>query len=191
MEETERTQAHSVTRASKIQQICSRQTLKGDAKKPELAKVLRENSGTDVEWLMDKFNLDLSLVARLGGHSARRTHRGKERFPGMAITYALIQMVEKISEKSDKARNITKARVAELIMNGGACTGCVYEKVGASFKEFVPVIFASGGFGADFTLDSLLATYRPDLMHLPQQTENTALVVRSTWARPSVRKPST
>jgi hypothetical protein len=44
---------------------------------------------------MDVFNLDLSLLARLGGHSAPRTHRGKERFPGMTITYALIQMVEK------------------------------------------------------------------------------------------------
>jgi len=29
------------------------------------------------------------------------------------------------------------------------------------------VILASGGFGADFTQDSLLAQYRPDLMHLP------------------------
>merc|ERR1712193_526022 len=29
------------------------------------------------------------------------------------------------------------------------------------------VIFASGGFGADFGQDSLLAQYRPDLMHLP------------------------
>ena len=38
----------------------------------------------------------MSLLARLGGHSAPRTHRGKERFPGMTITYALIQMVEKI-----------------------------------------------------------------------------------------------
>ena len=37
---------------------------------------------------MDKFDLDLSLVARLGGHSQPRTHRGKERFPGMTITYA-------------------------------------------------------------------------------------------------------
>ena len=44
---------------------------------------------------MEKFNLDLSLVARLGGHSQPRTHRGKERFPGMTITYALIQMLEK------------------------------------------------------------------------------------------------
>ena len=64
----------------------------------ELAKVLCENSGAHVEWLMDKFDLDPSLVARLGGHSAPRTHRGKERFPGMTITYALIQMVEKVAE---------------------------------------------------------------------------------------------
>ena len=42
-----------------------------------------------------------------------------------------------------------------------------YEKGGASFKEFVPVIFASGGFGADLTQNSLLGTYRPDLLHLP------------------------
>ena len=138
-------------------------TLKGGAKKPGLAKVLCENSGADVEWLVDKFHLDLSLVARLGGHSAPRTHRGKERFPGMTITHALIQMVEKIAEKSDKAKIITKARATELIMSGGACTGCVHEKGGASFKEFGPVILASGGFGADFTQNSLLATYRPDL----------------------------
>merc|ERR1719327_1213776 len=63
--------------------LFTKDTLKGGAKKPEIVKVLCENSGNDVEWLMDAFNLDLSLVARLGGHSAPRTHRGKERFPGM------------------------------------------------------------------------------------------------------------
>ena len=45
-------------------------TLKGGAKKPELVKVLCGNSGPDVDWLIDKFALDLSLLARLGGHSA-------------------------------------------------------------------------------------------------------------------------
>merc|ERR1712113_261538 len=85
-------------------------TLKGGAKKPEVVKVLCGNSGADVDWLVEKFNLDLSLVARLGGHSMSRTHRGKERFPGMTITYALIQMLEKIAEATDKARIITKAR---------------------------------------------------------------------------------
>ena len=29
------------------------------------------------------------------------------------------------------------------------------------------MIFCSGGFGADFGQDSLLAKYRPDLLHLP------------------------
>merc|ERR1712003_420391 len=144
-------------------------TLKGGAKRPELAKVLCYNSAVDVDWLVDKFNLDLSLVARLGGHSQPRTHRGKERFPGMTITYALIQMLEKVAEKTDRARIITKARAHKLLMNEekGACIGLIYEKGGKDEKEFGPVILASGGFGADFTQNSLLAQYRPDLMHLP------------------------
>merc|ERR1719515_404372 len=91
-------------------------TLKGGAKRPEVAKVLAENSGPDVEWLMDAFDLDLSLVARLGGHSAPRTHRGAERFPGMTITYALIQMVEKIAENTSRATIVNKARAIELTM---------------------------------------------------------------------------
>jgi hypothetical protein len=39
-----------------------------------------------VDWLQQRFKLDLSKVSRLGGHSQPRTHRGKERFPGFAIT---------------------------------------------------------------------------------------------------------
>jgi len=142
-------------------------TMKGGAKKPEVAKVLCFNSGGDVDWLMDKFDLDLSLLARLGGHSQPRTHRGKERFPGMTITYALIQMCEKIAEKTDRARIVTKAEVNKLIMNGKNVVGCEYVKAGATFKEYGPVIFCSGGYGADFGASSLLAKYRPDLLHLP------------------------
>merc|ERR550539_757750 len=114
-------------------------TLKGGAKKPEIAKVLCANSGADVDWLVDKFDLDLSLVARLGGHSAPRTHRGAERFPGMTITYALIQMLEKVAEKTDRARIITKACVNKLLMNGPAVIGCIYSKSGKDEKEFGPV----------------------------------------------------
>merc|ERR1712078_110404 len=104
-------------------EIFTNDTMKGGAKKPEIAKILCANSGNDVEWLMDKFNLDLSLVARLGGHSQPRTHRGKERFPGMTITYALIQMVEKVAETSDVARIVTKARVTRLIQSGPNVVG--------------------------------------------------------------------
>ena len=119
----------------------------------------RENSGTDVERLMDKFNIDLPLVARLGGLSAHISHTGKDRFPCITVTYALIQMVEKITEKSDEAKIITD----------GARTGCIYVKGSADFKEsgHETMIFASGDFGADFTHDSLPASYRPDLLRFP------------------------
>merc|ERR1739846_16790 len=77
-------------------------------------------------------------------------------------------MVEKIAERNKKlARIITKATAHTLTMEGGVCTGLVYEKGGADFNESGPVILCSGDFGADFTQNSLLAKYRPDLMHLP------------------------
>jgi len=38
-----------------------------DLIRPPLVKVLTYNSASAVEWLQDKFNLDLSLVSRLGG----------------------------------------------------------------------------------------------------------------------------
>ena len=48
------------------------------------------------------------------------------------------------------------------------CTAVVYEKQGTDYDELGLVILCSGGFGADFTQQSLLAKYRPDpdLMHL-------------------------
>merc|ERR1711988_1414413 len=78
-------------------------------------------------------------------------------------------MLEKVSERNpDKARIVTKACAKKLLTNSkGACVGLVYEKGGLDFQEHGPVILASGGFGADFTQQSLLAKYRPDLMHLP------------------------
>merc|ERR1719215_927640 len=85
----------------------------------------------------------------------------------MTITYALIQMLEKVAEKTDRARIVTKAEVFKLIQNGRAVVGCEYRKAGQTLKEFGPVIFCSGGFGADFGNGSLLAKYRPDLLHLP------------------------
>eukprot|EP00913_Durusdinium_trenchii_P031615 g29605.t1 len=163
-------------------------TLKGGAKKPELAKVLCANSAADVEsW---------QIVADGSSLQAR-----KERFPGMTITYALIQMLEKVAEKTNRARIITKAEVFKLVQSGRAVVGCEYRKAGKVVKdwvlpgvirshvlafcppqEFGPMVLASGGFGADFGSDSLLATYRrsaglrvvrvaekrgPDLLHLP------------------------
>ena len=40
-------------------------------------------------------------------HSAPRSYRSEDRFLGMTITCVLFQIVEKISEKSDKVKFIT------------------------------------------------------------------------------------
>ena len=140
-----------------------------DAEPSELAKVLTFQSAPAVEWLQDRFNLDLSKVSRLGGHSHPRTHRGKERFPGMTITYALMEKIEEIAASGDgRARTITKARATKLLTdNAGATIGVEYEKDGQTFTEYGPVIIATGGYAADFTEDSILKKVRPDLLHLP------------------------
>ncbi|KAF9993062.1 hypothetical protein BGZ65_011474, partial [Modicella reniformis] len=76
----------------------------------DTAKSAREMLRPDL-WLQAKFQLDLSLVSRLGGHSFPRTHRGKEKFPGMTITYALMEMLEELcAAQPDRVKLLKKSR---------------------------------------------------------------------------------
>ena len=136
-----------------------------------LAKVLAHGSGSAVDWLVDRFNLDLSLISQLGGHSYPRTHRGKARFPGFTITYALMEALEEVCEKTnnEKAQIITKANVKRLLKDAsGQVVGCEYsDKKGQTQQAFGPVVVCTGGYGADYTNTSLLSKYRPDVTSLP------------------------
>lgn len=126
--------------------------------RPALIKALTHQSGPAVDWLADRFGLDVSVVARLAAHSHPRTHRGKERFPGMALTYGLMEALDVEAQKPNaKARVINKAKVVELIKQGDEVVGVKYEKDGKTLSEYGPVIICTGGFGADFTPNSLLA----------------------------------
>ena len=105
-----------------------------------------------------------------GGHSYKRTHRGKERFPGFTITYALMEGLEKVMEDTngDMAKIVTKAEVKRLLTDeAGGVVGVEYQKDGALHKALGPVIIATGGFGADYKNDSLLTKFRPELQALP------------------------
>ncbi|KAI0030292.1 fumarate reductase [Vararia minispora EC-137] len=135
----------------------------------DLIRVLTGRSGDAVNWLQDKFGLDLSKVARLGGHSQPRTHRGSAQFPGMVITYAQLERLEDLSESiPDRVKILKKARVTKLIKDeSGTVVGVEYEFKGKIEKAYGPVILATGGYAADFTESSLLKKYRPEYYDLP------------------------
>ena len=109
-------------------------TLKGGAKEPKLAMIMSENNAAGVQWSMDKFTLDLSLVPRLGGHSA------PQRFPVMAITYAFIEVVEIITEKVTTRRSSQKrgrqsssrpmVRAPDVPVLASPCPACVFDPGG-------------------------------------------------------------
>jgi len=139
-----------------------------------LAKVISHNSTSAVHWLQENFGLALDTVSRLGGHSHPRTHRSLSggKFPGMEITYALMQRLENIAEKEpSRAQIITKSRVTKILTDAsGKVTGVEYTKKGGE-KGSVhgsAVVIASGGYGAvGLTKGSILERVRPELMHLP------------------------
>ncbi|KAI0173581.1 Flavocytochrome c [Hypoxylon sp. FL1284] len=139
-----------------------------DKARPDLIKVLTYKSAAAVEWLQDVFNLDLTLVSRLGGHSQPRTHRGHDaKFPGMAITYALMQRLEELAEtEPERVQIIKKARVTNLNKEGNKVTGVSYESGGESSSLEGPVVLATGGYAADFGDNSLLKQHRPDTFGL-------------------------
>ncbi|KAJ6442631.1 flavocytochrome c [Purpureocillium lavendulum] len=139
-----------------------------DKARPDLIKVLTYKSAAAVEWLQDVFNLDLTLVSRLGGHSQPRTHRGHDaKFPGMAITYALMQRLEELAEaEPHRVEIIKKARVTSLNKEGNLVTGVTYEHNGQDATLDGPVVLATGGYAADFGDTSLLKKHRPDTFGL-------------------------
>ncbi|KAJ5555704.1 hypothetical protein N7535_008138 [Penicillium sp. DV-2018c] len=135
-----------------------------DKARPDLIKVLTYKSAAAVEWLQDVFNLDLTLVSRLGGHTHPRTHRGHDaKFPGMAITYALMVRLEELATKEPgRVQIIKKANVTSVNKSGNHVTGVTYTVNGEEKSIDGVVVLATGGYAADFSETSLLKKHRPD-----------------------------
>ncbi|OBA18935.1 Flavocytochrome c [Metschnikowia bicuspidata var. bicuspidata NRRL YB-4993] len=141
---------------------------------PALIEVLTNNSADAVHWLLEMFGLDLSVVSRLGGHSQPRTHRGKDaKFPGMAITYKLLETLENLADfEPSRVMILKNTQVIDLILddkNASIVRGVKYKDMKTKKKGHLigPVIMATGGYAADFTKNSLLRKYRPDIIDLP------------------------
>eukprot|EP00906_Rhabdomonas_costata_P034644 RCo048726 len=143
----------------------------GDRVRPALVHTLTHKSAAAVEWLSDKYDLDLNTVGLMAGASAPRCHRGRERFPGFTITYRLIERLEEVAQKQpDRARILTRSRAVKLIQEKGKVIGVtLVGKDGKEFNEYGPVVLATGGFGADFSANSLLAQSHPDSQFWPRE----------------------
>tara|TARA_B110000977_G_scaffold184944_2_gene249270 strand:+ start:16426 stop:17871 length:1446 start_codon:yes stop_codon:yes gene_type:complete len=81
-----------------------------------------------------------------------------------------MEALEKVMEDSrgDLARIVTKAEAKRLVKDAhGQVIGVEFSKDGQLRTEYGPVIIATGGFGADYNSDSLLAKHRPELQKMP------------------------
>ncbi|KAI0288111.1 Flavocytochrome c [Russula brevipes] len=165
---TQTQQNHGIADSAKIFFDDTKRSAR-DLARDDLIRVLTGRSGDAVDWLQSKFGLDLSKVSRLGGHSQPRTHRGGAQFPGMVITYAQLERLEDLAQSiPDRVKILKKARVTKLLKDeSGTLTGVEYIQNGKTSTALGPVILATGGYAADFTSDSLLKKYRPELWDLP------------------------
>jgi len=78
----------------------------------------------------------------------------------MMITYGLVEKLEAIAEADpSRAQIVNKATVTNLLKDSsGVVVGVEYEKGGQKYTERGAVVLATGGYGADFSDDSLLAS---------------------------------
>ncbi|OMP89049.1 Fumarate reductase [Diplodia seriata] len=134
-----------------------------------LIRTLTQRSKDAIYWLADEKNIDLSVVAQLGGHSRARTHRGAGPTPpGAAIVTTLLKELN----ASPHFTLLTNATVTRLLPrdDGRGVAGVEYSDAEGKKSELRgPVVFATGGFAGDAA--GMLQTYRPDLAGFPSTNE--------------------
>ena len=140
--------------------------------KAELVSVLATNSANAVEFIT-AFEVSLTNVVQLGGHSIPRTHRippTKEGKP-VPVGFTIISTLKKYVENdiSGNVNVLTNCVFQRLIWDGDWVVGVVYKaKDGFDHQLQGNVILTAGGFANDRTAsDSLLAKYVPHLSKLP------------------------
>ncbi len=145
----------------------------GAAAQPQLIQTLVENSASAVTWLKERVGVDLSLVAQLGGHQHKRTHRPKNGMVGAEVIYGVQKAVKKY-EQSGKVKILTDTKVTNLVRDdNGRVVGVEIEDLTRKNDDIptqlnaTSVILATGGFAADRSEQSYLASYRPELLKMP------------------------
>jgi len=142
----------------------------GAAARPELISILVQHSGEAVTWLKERVGVDLSLLAQLGGHAHKRTHRPSNGMAGAEIIYGM-QKAVKAYQKAGKVKILVDTKVTSLITDpdtGRVLGVAVDGKDGQqSLLHATNVLLATGGFAADRSAGSYLEYYRPELLNMP------------------------
>ena len=139
--------------------------------KPHLIETLVDNSEAAVNWLKSRVGVDLSILAQLGGHGHKRTHRPNQGMVGAEIIFHISRAVKSYS-KSGALTMMMDTKVESLIRNdeGGVIGVRVVSADGDNTTEAITapnVVLATGGFASDRRPGSYLDKYRPELMKMP------------------------
>lgn len=139
--------------------------------KPHLIETLVDNSEAAVNWLKSRVGVDLSVLAQLGGHGHKRTHRPNQGMVGAEIIFHISRAVKSYSN-SGALKIMMDTKVESLIRNDkGSVIGVhVVSTDGDNSTEAITapnVVLATGGFASDRSPGSYLEKYRPELMKMP------------------------
>lgn len=137
----------------------------------DLIDVLVTKSSQAVLWLKNRVNVDLSLLAQLGGHTNKRTHRPSNGMAGAEIIYHIQKMVRSF-EKTGRVKILVDTRVQELLTadRGDRVIGVRSKSTtDGSVQDILSdnIILATGGFASDRSSGSYLDQHRPELMSFP------------------------
>lgn len=139
----------------------------GSAAQPALIHILTEHSAKAVQWLQDELQLELDVVAQLGGHSVPRTHRPSR---GMVGSELVVRLSQVLKQQSRQCTTLTDTTVTRLLYSAdGRVSGVEYttsQDPSQRHTLHAPnVILATGGFASDRSNQSWLSRVRPELQH--------------------------
>eukprot|EP00928_Gymnodinium_smaydae_P038746 TRINITY_DN2664_c0_g2_i1.p1 TRINITY_DN2664_c0_g2~~TRINITY_DN2664_c0_g2_i1.p1 ORF type:complete len:1009 (+),score=201.31 TRINITY_DN2664_c0_g2_i1:106-3027(+) len=139
----------------------------------QLAATILKAGSKDVDWLMSRLGVEDQLVLhKTPGHAEARTLGSTKFFPGMVVTYAAIQILQRIADaKPEMIQIVPSAEVTKLLGSRGKVTGVEYRLNGETKTISGPVVLATGGYAGDLSKNSIIAQKRPDLLSYPTSND--------------------
>ena len=137
---------------------------------PLLVSTFINGTKTLYDYYTNNFDIDITLLGQLGGHSVARTHRPTD--SNFVIGSYLISKVSQVVKNSNKITIYYNSTLTELLKNenNNEVYGLKYKRNNESTDNKIycdAIILTSGGYGHDFGDDGLLKEFVPEYMNFP------------------------